>query len=70
MVEHRTLVPKAGGSIPPAPAIKRHEAESILEEEASWVCRTCPTMLGDADQQYCRHCAAYWQDVQNGLFGD
>lgn len=49
----------------------RAEAEAEAAEVRGWVCQSCDTMIEDETlNTYCRSCAAYWRDVEAGLFDD
>lgn len=48
--------------------LRKVEIAAILDEVRE--CATCPTILEEHDEKYCRTCAPYWQDVENGLFDD
>ena len=51
------------------PAIR--EAEDEYAEVRLWYCETCDAMIEDrVAGPYCKSCAAYWEDVRNGLFDD
>lgn len=52
------------------PRLPRHEAATIVEEERAWKCETCETFLDVTDKKHCVHCAAYWADVEAGVFDD
>lgn len=45
--------------------MKRHQntrhALDVFQEERSWVCETCPTMLEEGQERYCRSCQSYWE---------
>lgn len=41
-----------------------------LDEVRSWKCESCDTLIETENSRYCRACAAYWEDVRNGLFED
>lgn len=43
------------------------DAQAEYEEVSSWTCETCNTMT-ECEGPYCRACAAYWQDVRDGMF--
>lgn len=45
------------------------EARVEMDEARSWVCASCDKMIEENEEgSYCRSCASYWKDVQNGLF--
>ena len=47
-----------------------HEARAEHREAISWKCASCNKMIEDQEDEaiYCRSCAVYWRDVDNGLF--
>lgn len=48
---------------------KAKDLRDALDEvdESEWQCRTCDSP-SDGDDNYCRHCRMYWEDVSAGLF--
>lgn len=44
-------------------------AATEAAEVKAWTCKTCDVMV-EAEGDYCRACAQYWQDVENGIFDD
>lgn len=49
--------------------LRQVEIAEIMDGEPR-VCATCPTILEEHEQHFCRYCASYWEDVDNGLFDD
>ena len=43
---------------------------AIADDERSWVCATCNTMIEVDGEKYCRTCKMYWDDVKAGAFDD
>lgn len=47
--------------------MKRHQnmrrALKVLQEESSWLCETCPTMLEEDQDRYCLSCQSYWESA-------
>jgi len=51
------------------PALRKVEIDAILDDEPR-SCATCPTILEEHKEITAGICAAYWRDVDNGLFDD
>ncbi len=45
------------------------EAIAEAEEARSWTCASCDTLIEDQGP-HCRSCAAYWADVDAGLYDE
>lgn len=50
------------------PKLKRHEAETQVEEER-WMCATCIAPAQE-NSDYCLSCFLYWRDCKDGMWGD
>lgn len=52
--------------------ISVREAAQMRDEEDSWRCPSCTTLVepGSEFEPYCPSCGSYWRDVEDGMFGD
>lgn len=46
--------------------MKKREIDREIVEAQTLRCQTCPTIVETPG--YCVSCAAYWDDVRNGMF--
>ncbi len=61
----RRLLERAPGPL----RVRAIEAVALAEEERSWACLTCDTVV-EGDGRHCRACTAYWADAAAGVFED
>lgn len=53
----------------PRPKFDERLARQEGEDAARWLCASCPTMIEpEQPGPFCRNCASYWEDVENGIF--
>jgi len=53
-------------------AMRLRRAQTESADVNSWKCKTCDRMIEGDDpcDVYCRYCASYWRDVDEGLWAD
>jgi hypothetical protein len=52
------------------PSFLTRRAAAEHAEARSWTCGSCDTLVEQDGERYCRSCAAYWRDVEAGVFDD